>query len=240
MTATPRVPSQRPPRRRWPIVLGLALPALAILVAIVFISVGEGGAPQIQITGASDTQRLYGGILQDGDELGDPAAPVTIEYWTDLQSETFAEYHFATIPPLIEGLVRDGDAKLVLRHFPTGENETQSAAFAAVAAGEQERQWQYAHLFFHNLGNVPGEPPRVTTDFLRQVAGGVLELDESDWEDAIDTEEVQATVESDAQEAIDLFLPGEPAMFVEGPGGTRELTRSPSLEEIEAAAEEVG
>jgi protein-disulfide isomerase len=237
--AAPSVPSRRPPRRRWPVILALALPALAVLLAIVFIAVGEGAAPQAQITGASETQRLYGGILQDGDELGDPAAPVTIEYWTDLQSEVFAEYHFATIPPLVDDLVRDGDAKLAIRHFPTGENETQTAAFSAEAAGGQERQWQYAHLFFLNLGRVPGDPPRLTADFLRQVAGAVLEFDESDWEEAIDSEEVQSAVEADAQEAIDLFLPAEPAIIVEGPGGTRELTRTPSVEEIEAAVAEV-
>jgi protein-disulfide isomerase len=239
MATTPAVPSRRPPRRRWTVILALALPAIAIVLAIVSISVGEGGAPEVEITGASETQRLYGGILQDADELGNPDAPVTITYFTDLQSERAAIYHQEVIPPLIEDLVRDGDAKLALRHFSMSENETQAAAYAATAAGEQERQWQYANMFFLNLGKIPGDPPRLTADFLRQVAGGVLELDESDWEEAIDTEEVQGIVEADAQESIDLLLPAEPAMVVEGPGGVRELKASPTLEEVEAAVEEV-
>jgi hypothetical protein len=95
-------------------------------------------------------------------------------------------------------------------------------------------------MFFLNLGKLPGDPPRLTGDFLRQVAGGVLELDESDWEEAIDTEEVQGIVEADAQESTDLLLPAEPAMVVECPGGVRELKASPTLEEIEAAVDEVG
>jgi protein-disulfide isomerase len=239
MATTPAVPSRRPPRRRWTVILALALPAFAIALAIVFISVGEGGAPRVEIIGANETQRIYGGVLQDGDELGDPEAPVTITYFTDLQCERCAAYHFETIPPLIDDLVRDGDAKLALRHFSTAENETQTAAYAATAAGEQARQWQYAHVFFLNLGQIPGDPPRLTADFLQQVSGAVLELDESDWEEAIDSEEVQATVESDAQEAVELLLPAEPAMVVEGPGGVRELKASPTLEEIEAAVEEV-
>ncbi len=164
---------------------------------------------------------------------------MTINYFTDLQCERCAIYHFETIPPLIDDLVRDGDAKLALRHFSTAENETQTAAYAATAAGEQARQWQYAHVFFLNLDRIPGDPPRLTADFLHQVSGAVLELDESDWEEAIDSEEVQATVESDAQEAIELLLPAEPAMIVEGPGGVRELKASPTLEEIEAAVAEV-
>ncbi len=219
-------------------ILALAIPAFAIAVAIVFISIGEGGAPPVEITGTADTQLLLGGIAQEGDELGDPSAPVTITYFTDLQSERFAEYHFATIPPLVEGLIRDGEAKLAIRHFPTGENETQTAAFAATAAGEQERQWQFANLFFLNLDRIPGDPPRLTADYLLQLAGAVSvveNFDESQWEDAIDSEEVQSIVESDAQEAIELLLPAEPAMIVEGPGGTVELDPSPTVEEIEAA-----
>ena len=237
--ATTPVPSRRSPRRRWTVILALAIPTIAIILAIVSISVGNGGAVRVEITGASETQRLYGGILQDGDRLGSPDAPVTITYFTDLQCERCAIYHSEVIPPLVEDLVRDGDAKLELRHFSTSENETQAAAYAATAAGEQARQWQYANMFFLNLSKVPGDPPRLTTEFLEQVSGGVLELDESEWEDAIDTDEVQTIVESDAQEAIDLLLPAEPAMVVSGPGGEEVLKASPTIEEVEAAVEAV-
>jgi protein-disulfide isomerase len=215
------------------VILALLAAGLAVTVAIVFIAVGEGGR-RLEITGANETQRLLGGILQDGNELGSPDAPVTITYYTDLQCEPCAEYHFATIPPLVEDLVRDGDAKLELRHFSTSENETSIAAYAATSAGLQERQWQYAHLFFRNLEQaVDG---RITEDLLRGVAGAVLELDDSDWEAGIDSEQVRSRVDADAALAIELLLPAEPAVIVEGPGGTRKLTRSPALEEIEAAA----
>jgi protein-disulfide isomerase len=239
LTTAPEVPSRRPPRRRWAIILGLAIPTLAIAVAIVSISVGEGGAPQIEITGASETQRLYGGILQEDAELGDPDAPVVIEYFTDLQCESCAIYHEEVIPQLIEKYVRDGDVKLAMRHFSTSENETQTAAYAATAAGEQGRQWQYANIFFLNLGRIPGDPPRLTADFLEGVAGGVLELDDEEWQAAVDSEEVREVVETDAQEAIELLLPAEPAMVVQGPGGTEKLDTSPTIEEIDAAIGQV-
>jgi protein-disulfide isomerase len=233
---SPTVPSRRPPGRRLPVILALGLVGLLIGTAIVFIAVGEGGR-RIEINGASETQRIYGGILQDGDELGSPDAPVKISYFTDLQCESCAGYHFATIPPLIDELVRDGEAKLSLRHYSTGENETQAAAFAATAAGLQERQWQYAHLFFRNLDQA--DDGRITEDLLRGVAGAVLELDDSDWQEAIDTDEVSSRVEADAALAIELLLPAQPAMLIEGPGGSRKLTRSPSPAEIEVAVEEV-
>ena len=219
-------------------IVGLAVPAFAIGLAIVFIAIGENEATIPPASGAAETQRLYGGLLQEGSRLGDPDAPVTIEYFTDVQCDECADYHAATIPPLIEEYVRDGKAKLELRHFSTSENVTSIGAYAATAAGEQERQWQYAHSFFLNLDNL--DDGRVTEAYLRSVAGTVLELDESDWEEAIDSEEVQATVDSDAQETTELLLPAEPAVIVIGPGGERELTRSPSVDEIEAAVADVG
>ncbi|MGI8462357.1 MAG: DsbA family protein [Solirubrobacterales bacterium] len=230
MTA-PSIPSRRPPRRRLLVILALAIPAIVILLAIVSISIGEGGRP-LKITGASETQLLYGGILQNGDVLGSADAPVTITYFTDLQNPDSAEYHFTTIPPLIEEFVRDGEVKLALRHFSTAENTTQTAAFAATAAGEQERQWQYANLFFINQPE-PGE--RITIELLRGVAGAVLEFDESDWEQDFDADEVRTVVESDNQEGIELLLSTDPAMIVEGPSGATELQDAPSLDEIEAA-----
>jgi protein-disulfide isomerase len=233
---TVTVPSRRPPRRRLPVILALAAAGFAIAIAIVFISVGEGGR-RIEITGAAETQRLLGGILQDGNELGSPDAPVTIIYFTDIQCEPCADFHFATIPPLIEDLVRDGDAKLELRHFSTSQNETSVAAYAATSAGLQERQWQYAHLFFRNLDQAADG--RITEDLLRGVAGAVLELDDSEWEAGIDSEEVREQVESDAALALDLLLPAEPAMIVEGPRGNRELKNSPSLDDVEDAVSEV-
>jgi protein-disulfide isomerase len=218
-------------------VLTLGAVGLAIAVAIVFISVGEHGRP-LEITGANETQRIYGGIQQDADELGSPDAPLTITYFTDLQCEECAAYHRETIVPLIEELARGGEAKLALRHFSTAQNETSIAAFAATAAGLQERQWQYAHLFFQNLDQaIDG---RVTRDLLRGVAGAALELDDARWEEAIDSEEVARLVEADAALALSLRLPAHPAVIVEGPGGTRKLVDAPSLDEIHAAIEEVG
>jgi protein-disulfide isomerase len=218
------------------VILALGGVGLAIAIAIVFIAVGEGGR-RIEITGATETQRLLGGILQDGNELGDPDAPVTISYFTDLQCEPCGAYHFETIPPLIEDLVRDGDAKLELLHFSTSQNETSVAAYAATSAGLQERQWQYAHLFFRNLDQALDG--RITEDLLRGVAGAVLELDDSEWEAGIDSDQVRSSVDDDAALALELLLPAEPAMIVEGPGGRRELNRSPTLEEIEAAVDQV-
>ena len=226
-------------RSRLVPLIGLGVAAAALLVAIVFIAVGEEG-PAAPVSGADTVQRLFGGIEQDGDALGSADAPVTVSIFNDLQCTDCADYHLQTVPDLVEDLVRTDDARLELRHRSLGSRETTLAAYAATAAGEQDNQWQYAHLVFLNQDQIRTEG--VTDEFLERVAEAVPapEFDVGQWETDLDAPEVQSRVESDAQLALDLRLTAAPAVVVEGPGGTRELEDFPSVAEIEAAVEEVG
>ena len=61
------------------------------------------------------------GSTQHGAELGSPDAPVTISIFNDLQCTDCADYQLETVPPLIEELVRAGDAQLEFRHRSVGQ-----------------------------------------------------------------------------------------------------------------------
>jgi protein-disulfide isomerase len=219
--------------------VGLTLAAAGLLTAIVFISVGEHGPPA-PVEGADTVQRLYGGIEQDGDALGDPDAPVTISIFNDLQCTDCADYHLETVPPLVEGLVRHGDVKLEFRHRSLGQKETTLAAFAAAAAGVQDYEWQYVHLVFLNQDQI--RVSGATDEFLARVAESIPapQFDVEQWEADRDSPEVEAEIESDVQTALDLRLTAAPAVVVEGPSGSVKLEDSPSVDEIEAAVAEVG
>jgi protein-disulfide isomerase len=225
-------------RSRLVPLIGLGLAAAALLVAIVFISVGEKG-PSAPVSGADTVQRLFGGIEQEGNALGSSDAPVTISIFNDLQCTDCADYHLVTVPDLVEDLVRSGDARLEFRNRSLGSRDTTLAAYGATAAGEQANEWQFAHLVFLNQDQVTTEG--VTDEFLERVAEAIPgpEFDVGQWESDLDAPEVQSRVESDAQLALDLRLTAAPAVVVEGPGGTRELQDSPSVAEIEAAVGEV-
>lgn len=232
----PDFPSQRPPRWRLPVLVALLAAAGAVLTAIVFISVGEEGR-QIEITGAGETQRLFGGIRQEGSELGHPEAPVTVSMFNDLQCVPCATYHAETVPALIEDLVRPDRARLEFRNFSVGPRPTTRAGLAAAAAGVQDREWQYVNLFFANQNDA--EEFGVSDDLLRGVAGAVLGLNVTEWEGDVDSSEVKAEVERDAELARELRLRAMAAAVVDGPGGTRVLMDAPSVAEIEAALAEV-
>lgn len=226
-------------RSRLVPLIGLTLAGAAVLTAIVFIAVGEKG-PAAPVEGADTVQRLFGGIEQDGDALGEADAPVTVSIFNDLQCTDCADYQLEVVPPLVEGAVRKGDARLEFRHRSLGQKETTLAAFAAAAAGLQDNEWQYIHLAFLNQEQI--RTSGATDQFLERVAEAVPspEFDVGQWEDDRDAPEVETRIESDVQTALDLRLTAAPAAVVEGPSGTVKLEQSPSAAEIEAAVAEVG
>ena len=223
--------------RRWVPILALGVIGAAILAAIISISIGEEG-PEGPVEGSQAAQRLFGGIEQDGDSLGSPDASVTISIFNDLQCTGCADYHLEVVPRLVEDVVRDGEARLELRHRPVGQTPTTLAAVAATAAGEQGVEWQYAHLVFLNIDQA--ETSGVDDEFLERVAGSVPgpEFDVERWQRDRSDPETVARVEADDELGAELRL-AAPSVVVDGPGGTRELAEAPRPEEIEAAVEEV-
>ncbi len=223
--------------RLFPI-LGMGIIAAAILAAIVSLSIGEKGPPP-PISGSGTVQRLFGGIEQNGPDLGDPNAPVSISIFNDLQCGECATYEVSTVPRLTEDLVRSKQAKLTFRNFSIGPTDTTLSQYAATAAGLQDFEWQYAYLVFLNIDDV--KTSGVSQHFLDGVAAAIPDpqWDAEKWQSDLDSPQVKARVESDAKLAVDLRLTAEPAVVVDGPGGTKQLENSPSVTEIEAAVREV-
>jgi protein-disulfide isomerase len=212
--------------------------ALALLAAVISLSVGEGGPETTTFTGGEEAQRLIAGIPQDGPYLGSSDAPVTITVFNDLQCAGCDDYQLGTVDPLIEEYARAGDARFEFRNFSLGPSTTTEAAYAAAAAGEQDREWQYVDLFFRNQDEAPGGT--ISEEFLQDIANAIPDFDLEAWKRARDSPEVTARVEDDAALAADLRLPAEPAIVVTGPRDTRELAESPSKEQVEAAVAAVG
>jgi hypothetical protein len=234
--------SRRRPRIAGVIVLVLAVGALLALVAS--LSLDKSSDKPISITGAGEVQALMGGIEEKDARLGSPNAPVTIDFFNDLQCSFCADYQTAVVPKLVEDLVRPGKAALVYRHFPLGDKATELADFGALAAAKQDYEWQFVQLFFINQGAVP--PVKgVNEDFLSRIAAAVLEMDQGQWFSdygkiaAGDDPAAKAVLDNDTKLEIDLRLPAEPAVVITGPRGVRKLIQRPSLAEIESAVSDV-
>ncbi len=227
--------------RRWrPRPVGLI--ALAVVLgligfAIVSIAIGTGTEDEgeVQITGAAEIQSLLGGIQQDGPRLGSPDAPVTVQVFNDLQCDPCSDWNSDVIVPLIAGPVRDGDLQMIYHNFPMTESGFFLGAYAAAAAAKQDYEWQFAQLFFRNQDEA--EKHGADQEFLNSIARGVgvVNFNVEQWQRDMDDSDITATLEADEQITAERKLPVGPAVVVGGPNGTRQLTESPSLAEVQAA-----
>ena len=216
------------------IALGLVLGGLGF--AIVSISVGTGNSDdQVEITGAQEVQSLLGGIQQDDARLGSEGASVTVQVFNDMQCDPCSDWNRDVIVPLIRGPVRDGELKLVAHHFPMTPSGFFRGAYAAVAAGKQDYEWQFIQLFFANQDEA--EDVGADQDFLDSIARGVgvVNFNAEQWQRDIDDQDIDETLDADDELAAERGFPAEPAVVVGGPNGSEVLAQSPSLAEVEAA-----
>jgi len=209
----------------------------ALVAAIVSIAVGEGGPQAQEIGGVNEVQRIFGGIAQEGAELGPEDAETVVTVFNDIQCEPCAAYEIDVIDPLVEEYARTGEARFEFRHFSLAPNDTTVAAIAAEAAGEQARQWQYLDTFVRNQEAAISRD--VDDDVLREIAEAVPQLETDQWLEDFDSPRSEELVREDAMLAAELQLPADPAVVVAGPGGQRELIESPTSEQIESAIAEV-
>jgi protein-disulfide isomerase len=221
-------------RSPWLPRLLLGAAAVGLFAAVVSLSIGEGGPKKITISGGEQTQELIAGVEQQGPYLGSGDAPVTISVFTDLQCVGCDDYELQTVNPLITEYARAGTARFEFRNFSLGEAETTKAAYAATAAGEQDREWQYVNLFFYNQDEAPSHT--VSDEFLEDIGNAIPDFDLTAWKDARDSTAVADRVEADVRLAADLRLPAfGPSIVVTGPQGTKQLDSSPSKADVEAA-----
>jgi protein-disulfide isomerase len=205
-----------------------------VLAAIISISIGTGGPKVIKISGGDEVQELLGGIQQDGAYLGSPDAPVTIGVFTDLQCSTCDTYQLDTVDPLIEEYARSGEARFQLHHYSLGQADVTQSAYAATAAGDQDREWYFAELFFRNQDEAPGGT--VTEEFLDDIGNSITDFDLGTWHGDMASQDVKDRVDADQKLAADYGLRIEaPSIIVDGPGGTKVLQDGPTKAQVDAA-----
>jgi protein-disulfide isomerase len=219
------------------VLLGVGIAGL--VAAIISLSVGTGGPKVIRISGGNDVQELLGGVQQDGPSLGSPDAPVTLGLFTDLQCSTCDIYQRDTVDPLIAKYARGDQVRFEFHNYSLGQADVTQSAYAATAAGNQDREWQFAELFFRNQDQAPAG--NVTDQFLDDLGNSIPDFDLDAWHQAMDSDQVKEGVDADQKLAAQYALRIEaPSIVVDGPDGTKVLQDGPTKQEVEAAVADVG
>jgi hypothetical protein len=219
-----------------------AFPLLLIAGIIVAASAGNGdsGAKQQVVLPreSSATKRTYAlleSIPQHGAVLGYPKAPVTLQFFADLQCLDSRWVMLGALPFVIRRWVRTG--KLQIR-FRSTETDTKNAGgwfefreqqVAALAAGRQDKLWHFIDVFYREQG--PEFTGYVDEAFLDQIAEQAG-LDMERWEEARQPPEGWVP-QIEAEEALAKAkeLKTTPSFLIGPTGGTARPLRHFSLDE---------
>jgi protein-disulfide isomerase len=227
-------------RRQRLIKLGSAAAFLAIVAVAVAVVVSQsqtsGGDTELE--NVAEVETNLANIPQDKLTLGLATAKVKLVEFGDLQCPICRDFAVKVLPELIENKIRTGEARLEFRNFPILGPESEAAAPAAVAAGEQNRGWDFIELFYKNQGTE--NTGYVTEEFLTSIAKGAKVVDIPRWNRDRESSSARNEVARTTHEAEDLGFGGTPSFAVEGPGtkGLEPLGTLGTLDEFEEAIDD--
>ena len=212
--------------RRLKMVTGVVLGALALVAVAIAISSGGGGGAKGLKTGtqASTTKaqvdNLLSGIPQSGSRLGNPKAPVTLTYYGDLECPVCQEFTLGSFPKLVANEVRAGKVQVVYKAFQTATPDAttfQTQQVAALAAGNQQRFWNYVELFYHEQGQE--DSGYVNEAYLQGLAKQVPGLNLVKWQSDRNDAALVNQVQSEMQSGTAIGVTGTPTLIFKGPKG---------------------
>lgn len=216
--------------------LGVVIAVVVVAVVVILIATSGGGTKVVKSgspaasKATGEVTALVGGIPQSGNVLGNPNAPVTLQYFGDLECPVCKEFTLGALPSLIGNYVRGGKLKIEYRALETATREPEtfkSQQVAALAAGKQSKMWDYLELFYREQGEESSG--YVTESYLQGLASQVPGLDLPAWKTARNDPAFQSTITSDAQAANNAGFNGTPSFLIGKTAGAMQKLEYSSL-----------
>jgi protein-disulfide isomerase len=238
--------------RRYKLRCLFLLLAVSLLVALVLVTFGSGSdssksrrvvvAPAVP-SASRHTYALLAGIPQQGTMLGSPRAPVTLQFFGDLQCSESRQVMLSVLPRLIRRWVRPGKLRIVYRSTETdtrsagGRPEFLMQQDAALAAGRQDRLWNFIDVFYREQG--PEFTGYVNERFLHLIAVQAgIEL--AQWQVARGSPLGWVrSIEADEALASRSGVNSTPSFLVGPTGGASHVVRHFGLEEAGVFEEDI-
>jgi len=226
--AAEQAQAQQASQRKRLYQLGGVAVVVVVVIAVILVATGSGGsknapAPKSAAATAASTAviALLQGIPESANALGKPNAPVTVQYFGDLECPFCKQFTLTSLPSVIQKDVRTGKARLEYRSMETATREKeifQTQQVAALAAGKQNRMWYFVELFYHEQGEE--DSGYVTESYLQGLAAQVPGLNLSEWTAARNDPAYSNEVISDAQAANQAGFTGTPSFLIGKTGST--------------------
>lgn len=201
--------------------LGIVVATVVAVVVVILIATGGGGAKKVAPHSAAANQTvaavntLIGGIPQNGNVLGNPNAPVTLQYFGDLQCPICKEFTLGALPTIIQKWVRTGKVKIEYRSLETATREQEVFKLqqaAALAAGKQKKMWNYLETFYREQGEESSG--YVTESYLQGLAQQVPGLNLTKWTNDRAEPALTTQLATDAQAANSAGFTGTPSFLI--------------------------
>ena len=149
--------------------------------------------------------------VRSANTLGPANAPVTIEFFSDLQCPQCARYE-----PIVKSLKTEygNKVRMILRHFPLSAHEhALPAAWAAEAAANQGKFWEMAEALYKNQWIWARAPaPRAAfVDLAKQIG---LDLDK--FQADMDNPDVRERIAADQAHAQNVGVKTAPSVLING------------------------
>ncbi|WP_017570577.1 DsbA family protein [Nocardiopsis halotolerans] len=214
--------SERPRRNTAPALLLAGVACLALVLTALFVNAEDPGAPATSAGTAdmvSEEMRAAGEDLarRDGGDphaMGPVDAPVVMVVYSDYNCPYCGHWVSQTQPELVEAYVDPELLRIEWREFPyLGEN-SRLLARGAIAAGNQDRFWEYHARVYDAQEDFTGDTDEVRANMLG--LAGELGLDTEAFARDLDATESTEAVERDFAEGQDMGMSGTPAFVING------------------------
>ncbi len=181
VAAEPPRRERRESRKRRLMTLLPVLLIAAILTAVAVVGSGASeGISKQQVR--REVAELLSGVPQRGPMLGSPEAPITVWVYADLECPTVKLFVENYLPSFVDGWVRTRVVRIGYRSLETDTGD-ESTFFqqdvAALAAGRQNKMWDFVLTFLRQQGEV--QTDYADEEFIAGIASQVPGMKPSQW-----------------------------------------------------------
>ena len=169
---------------------------------------------------SDEINALLADIPQSANALGEPVAPVSLEYFGDLECPFCRDFSLEVLPSIIQRWVRTGKLRIEYRALQTATHEPDvfvAQHVAALAAGKQGKAWHFVETFYAEQGEEGSG--YVTEAYLEGIASQIPHLDLPRWATDRKDPELVREIARDAEAAGNAGLTGTPTFLLGASGG---------------------